>query len=185
MSGVAIVVMGVSGCGKSTIASNLSIALNQDKKFNHLKWEYHDADDFHSIENKQKMGAGIPLTSEDRKPWLDSIEKFIHTNIEANKGIVFACSALKRVYRDQIKGGSDRVIFLYLKGSFEVILSRLELRINHYMKADLLASQFATLEEPSPLTEHCIIVDTDKKVDSIVDDSLILLESDIIFSDKQ
>lgn len=143
-----VVVMGVSGCGKSTIASMLAHRLN---------WIYEDGDWFHPQSNVKKMHAGEPLTDEDRWPWLHGIAAWIDATRRAgNRGTV-ACSALKRAYRDILVGERPDVRIVYLKGERDLIARRLAARHGHYMPPSLLDSQFATLEEPQP-DEHPIVV---------------------------
>ncbi|HVN30164.1 MAG TPA: gluconokinase [Candidatus Binataceae bacterium] len=134
-----IVVMGVSGAGKSTIGRILA---------ENLGWQFRDADDFHSPANKRKMAAGIALTDADRAPWLAAIRELIEGFLRAGVDAVVACSALKQAYRDQIVGNRAAVKMVYLKGSRELIRSRIANRTSHFMNKDLLDSQFDTLEEP-------------------------------------
>jgi carbohydrate kinase (thermoresistant glucokinase family) len=142
-----IVVMGVSGCGKSTIASMLAHRLN---------WTFEEGDWFHPPSNVEKMHAGVPLTDEDRWPWLYGIAAWIDaTRRVGNHGTV-ACSALKRAYRDILVGERTDVRIVYLKGTRDLIARRLAARDGHFMPASLLDSQFATLEEPGP-DEHAIV----------------------------
>ena len=143
-----IVVMGVSGCGKSTIASMLAHRLN---------WTFEEGDWFHPRSNVEKMHAGVALTDEDRWPWLYGIAAWIDaTRRVGNHGTV-ACSALKRTYRDILAGERTDVRIVYLKGTRDLIARRLAARDGHFMPASLLDSQFATLEEPGP-DEHAIVV---------------------------
>jgi gluconokinase len=143
-----VVVMGVSGCGKSTIASMLAHRLN---------WIYEDGDWFHPQSNVRKMHAGEPLTDEDRWPWLHGIAAWIDaTRRVGNHGTV-ACSALKRAYRDILVGERRNVRIVYLKGERNLIARRLAARDGHFMPPSLLDSQFAALEEPQP-EEHPIVV---------------------------
>ncbi|HWQ83516.1 MAG TPA: gluconokinase, GntK/IdnK-type, partial [Anaerolineales bacterium] len=135
-----IVVMGVSGSGKSTIARQLA---------QRLGWTFYDADDFHSPENIARMAAGIPLTDEDRAGWLDSLAALVEDQTQAGKDGVIACSAMKKEYRDVLRRYDRKQIqFVYLKGSYEVIHARLQRRGEHFMKPEMLQSQFAALEEP-------------------------------------
>lgn len=134
-----IVVMGVSGCGKSTIASMLA---------HRLHWTYEDADWFHPWSNIEKMHAGQPLTDDDRRPWLHAIAAWIDTARRTGDHGVIACSALKRAYRDILIGGRRDVSLVYLKGDRDLIARRLATRNGHFMPASLLDSQFAELEEP-------------------------------------
>ena len=130
--------MGVAGCGKSTIGAMLA---------HELGWDFYDADDFHSESNRIKMAQNIPLTDEDRAGWLDSLRSLIGQNIQNEKPIVLACSALKKSYRD-ILMINDQVEFIYLRGTYEQIEARLLQRSGHFMSAKMLASQFDILEEP-------------------------------------
>ncbi|WP_448268944.1 gluconokinase [Nostoc sp. DSM 114159] len=134
-----IIVMGVSGSGKTTIGKLLADS---------LEWEFSDADTFHSPENVEKMRRGIPLSEEDRMPWLQDLQTAIKHWLQENKNVVLACSALKNSYRQFLVVDSDRIKLVYLKGSYELIQKRLKERSNHYMSEKLLNSQFYTLEEP-------------------------------------
>ncbi|QDU72553.1 gluconokinase [Mucisphaera calidilacus] len=135
------VVMGVSGCGKSTIGKRLAQRLNLP---------FYDADDFHPQANRDKMAAGQPLNDHDRQPWLETLAHNIQSWASAPEGgAVLACSALKRAYRDTLRS-TPAVRFVLLVGSFELILSRMQQRSDHFMPATLLQSQFDTLETPGP-----------------------------------
>lgn len=140
-----VLLMGVSGSGKTTVGKLLA---------NHLGWNFEDADEFHSPANIEKMSQGIPLTDEDRAPWLATLASAIRDWLSGSENVILACSALKQKYRDQLL--IDRQVKLvYLRGSFELILSRLQQRGSHYMKAEMLRSQFEALEEP----QNAIMVD--------------------------
>jgi gluconokinase len=143
-----VVVMGVSGCGKSTIASMLAHRLN---------WIYEDGDWFHPQSNVRKMHAGEPLTDEDRWPWLHGIAAWIDASRRVGNHGTVACSALKRAYRDILVGERRDVRIVYLKGEQDLIARRLAARDGHFMPPSLLDSQFAALEEPQP-DEHPIVV---------------------------
>jgi gluconokinase len=143
-----IVVMGVSGCGKSTVASMLAHRLN---------WVYEDGDWFHPPSNIKKMHSGEPLTDEDRWPWLHGIAAWIDATRRAGNHGTVACSALKRAYRDVLIGERRDVGIVYLKGERELIARRLAARNGHFMPPSLLDNQFAALEEPQP-DEHPIVV---------------------------
>jgi gluconokinase len=143
-----VVAMGVSGSGKSTIAAMLA---------HRLHWIYEDADWFHPQSNIEKMHRGIPLTDEDRWPWLHGIAAWIDATRKAGNHGVIACSALKRVYRNILVGERPDVRLVYLKGDRDLIARRLTARDSHFMPPSLLDSQFATLEEPEP-DEHAIVV---------------------------
>ena len=143
-----LVVMGVSGSGKTTIGTQLALTLH---------WDFEDADWFHPTRNIDKMHAGIPLTDEDRAPWLIAIADFIDRTRTAGHHAVVTCSALKRRYRTVIIGNRPDVRLIYLKGDTELIGRRIATRHEHFMPASLLASQFEALEEPGP-DEHPITV---------------------------
>jgi gluconokinase len=135
-----IVIMGVSGSGKTTIGRMLA---------ERLDWSFYDGDDYHPPANVAKMAAGIPLNDEDRAGWLEALASLIRKALERGENGVLACSALKQVYRDALRRvDQERVRFVYLKGSYELILTRMESRGKHYMKPEMLESQFAILEEP-------------------------------------
>jgi len=140
MRPAAIIVMGVSGSGKSTIGALLAEALG---------WPFADADGFHPAANVAKMAAGQPLTDEDRWPWLDAIAAHICASRTAGQPVVVACSALRRAYRERLRAGHCDLIFLHLSGAPEVIAARQAARQGHFMPPSLMASQFATLEDPA------------------------------------
>jgi gluconokinase len=138
---IVLLLMGVSGSGKTTVGRRLA----QD-----LGWDFVDADDLHSPENVAKMSRGIALTDEDRAGWLRALETLIAERIATARPAVVASSALKRSYRDRLVQGSDRVRVAFLDGPEELLRERLRNRRGHYAGEDLLASQLATLEEPAP-----------------------------------
>ena len=142
-----LVLMGVSGCGKSTIAGVLA---------GRLGWDLCEGDDLHPPENVAKMAAGHALTDDDRWPWLARVAEWIRGHAEAGRPGIVTCSALKRSYRDVLRG--DDVVFVYLRGTREQIAARLAARHGHYMPATLLDSQFATLEPPGE-DEHAWEID--------------------------
>ena len=149
-----VIVMGTTASGKTTIGSLLA---------QRLGWEFVDADDFHAAANVEKMKHGIPLTDADREPWLRALhDKIVQWNA-AGRQVVLACSALKQSYRDELQAGKD-VKFVYLKGSYELFSQRVVARKGHFAKQDLLASQFATLEEPT----DAITVDATPSPEEIV-----------------
>lgn len=133
-------VMGVSGCGKSTIGKMLA---------ERLGWVFHDADDFHPPANIEKMKSGIPLTDEDRRPWLERLSFLLRKEVVTGIHPVLACSALRQSYRDILLAGLPGFQIVYLKGDRKLIAARMNSRPGHFMPAALLDSQFATLEEPS------------------------------------
>lgn len=156
----ALVVMGVSGSGKSTIAERLA---------DRIDWCYVDGDQFHPPANVEKMSAGHPLTDEDRWPWLRAIASEIDRLSEAGQRAVVACSALKRAYRDILVHDRDDVRIVFLDGSQQLIAKRLEARKGHFMPPGLLESQFETLEPPQP-DERPVRVSVDASIEAIVDD---------------
>jgi carbohydrate kinase (thermoresistant glucokinase family) len=139
MSIAAIVVMGVSGSGKSTVGALLAEGLG---------WPFEDGDEFHPPANIAKMSAGQPLTDDDRWPWLAAIAARIARARASGAGVVLGCSALKRAYRDALRDGHGDVRFLHLTGDPDLILARQASRTGHFMPPSLMASQFATLEPP-------------------------------------
>ena len=156
----ALVVMGVSGSGKSTIAERLAARLG---------WRYQDGDKYHPPANVAKMSAGHPLSDEDRWPWLQAIADEIDHTCKQGERAVVACSALKRAYRDIIVHGRNDVRIVFLNGTQDLIAGRLAARKGHFMPPGLLTSQFKTLEPPQP-GERPITVSIDAPVEAIVDD---------------
>ena len=156
----ALVMMGVSGSGKSTIADSLA---------RRLGWRYEDGDRFHPPGNVEKMRAGHALTDQDRWPWLKAIADEIDRVCASGERAVIACSALKRAYRDILVHGRDDVRIVFLDGTQALIADRLAARKGHFMPPDLLASQFKTLERPGA-DERPITVSIDASVERIVDD---------------
>ncbi len=152
-----IIVMGVSGSGKSTVGELLASR-------NH--GQFFDADDFHPEENIRKMASGVPLDDHDRAPWLARLRKEVVEAAPDDLLTVLACSALKNSYRDQLGVGSDETALVYLEGSAELLQERLASRDNHYMKAGMLGSQLNTLEAPGP--DEAIIIDIANEVERIV-----------------
>jgi gluconokinase len=135
-----VIIMGVAGCGKTTVGAMLA---------KQLGWNFYDADGFHPAENVAKMMNGTPLTDADRAPWLAALHALISASLKDNRPAVLACSALKESYRQQLLEGNEGVLIVYLKGSYELIWSRISQRKDHYMKPSMLKSQFETLEEPT------------------------------------
>lgn len=148
--------MGVSGAGKTTIAEILACRLG---------WQEAEADDFHPAANVAKMHDGIPLTDEDRWPWLVTLRDWISA---APGSVILTCSALKRSYRDVLRSAHARVEFLHLDGDHDVIRSRIMARTGHFMPASLLDSQFATLEPLQP-DEQGLVVDVEDDPEGIAD----------------
>lgn len=164
----ALIVMGVSGAGKSTIAEALA---------RRLGWRCEDGDRFHPADNVAKMSAGQPLTDEDRWPWLKAIADEIDRLCGKEQRAVFACSALRRAYREVLVHGRDDVRIVFLDGTKELIAGRLAARKGHFMPAGLLDSQFRTLEPPTP-DEGAVSVSIDATVDAIVDNVVRQLQLD-------
>ena len=156
----ALIVMGVSGSGKSAVGEALA---------GRLRWTYQDGDRFHPQANVDKMSAGQPLTDADRKPWLHAIATAIDDGCASGERLVIACSALKRAYRDILVHGRDDVRIVYLDGSRDLIAARLAQRKDHFMPAGLLDSQFAALEPPAS-DENVVSVSIDAPVATIVSD---------------
>ena len=154
-----ILVMGVSGSGKTTIGEKLAESLG---------YKFADADDFHPQENIEKMRNGIALSDKDRLPWLQKMQDVIKKHLLENSNIVITCSALKASYRQMLLINHESVKLVYLKGSFELIHKRLKERLNHFMSEKLLKSQFEILEEPL----EAIKVDISRPLEDIVQEIL-------------
>ena len=157
-----LIAMGVSGAGKSRIGEMLA---------ERLACSYTDGDAFHSAANKEKMHQGIPLTDDDRWPWLRTIRAAIEEKQHAGETAVFTCSSLKRSYRDVLRGTDTDVRFVYLKGSFEVLHERLKTRTGHFFDPSLLKSQLDTLEEPGE--DEAIVVSIELTPEQIVDEVMV------------
>src|SRR6188768_1236411 len=162
---VVVIVVGVSGCGKSTIGALLALR---------LRWGFEDADWFHPASNIDKMHAGIPLTDEDRWPWLDAVAAWIDQTRRSGGHGVIACSALKRRYREVLIGSRPDVRLVYLKGDETLIARRLATRHDHFMPRGLLHSQFEALEEPGP-DENPVVVSIEPQPREIVGRILLAL----------
>jgi len=152
------IIMGVSGSGKSTVGKSVS---------KELGWKFYEGDEYHPVENVQKMKNGIPLNDEDRLPWLHSLRKIIVDTIEEQENIIISCSALKESYRNILKV-NKQVEFIYLKGNFDLIRERMEKRTDHFFKPELLKSQFETLEEPQEAIEIDISVPAGSTIKDVV-----------------
>ncbi len=145
---VIVIISGVSGSGKTTVGAMLA---------GRLGWPFADADDFHPAANVEKMRAGIPLTDEDRRPWLRAIGAWMDEHIARGESAVVGCSALRRSYRDQLLGGRPEARMVFLATDRGVLSRRLAARVGHFFPETLLASQLAALEPPGP-DEHVIRV---------------------------
>lgn len=156
MSPTVLIVMGVSGVGKTTVGERLA---------ERLGWPFYDADDYHPPANVAKMSAGTALTDLDRKPWLDRLHALAAGLLDEGRSAVFACSALKSAYRDVLRGDLEGVRFVYLAASPVQIAARLSARTGHFMPPTLLESQFEVLEEPA----GALRVDASRPADEVVD----------------
>jgi len=154
--GLTIVLMGVSGCGKTSVGQALS-----DK----LGWAFYDEDDYHSPSEVEKMSKGIPLNDEDRMAWLKILSDLITSKHQTGENLVLACSALKKKYRQILKNGNPGLIFVVLEGQFNLIWNRMKTRREHFMKAEMLKSQFDIFEIPT----NALRVNIDQSVDAIVE----------------
>jgi len=152
-----LIVMGVSGCGKTTVGRVLA---------ERLGWDFYEGDDFHPPANIAKMSAGIALDDEARAPWLATLHDLIASSLAGYKPGVLTCSALRERYRQTLLAGNSGTDIVYLRGSYDLILARMTVRTGHYMKADLLKSQFEDLEEPA----EALTVDAALPVDQIVEE---------------
>jgi gluconokinase len=150
-----VVLMGVSGSGKTTIGRRLS---------NKLGWDFYDADDFHPQANIDKMSRGVPLTDADRWPWLEKLHKLISEYVIKNRSVVLACSALKNSHRDLLLRNVSHAVLVYLRGDHDLIKERMQQRQDHYMRAHMLDSQFESLEEPN----DALIIDIDADPEAII-----------------
>ena len=148
--------MGVSGCGKTTVGK--ALAAKQG-------WDFYDGDDFHRLDNIAKMASGIPLNDDDRAPWLASLTALIAACLKENRPGVLACSALKEQYRQLLFADNQGVRIVFLKGDYDLIWSRMLARPGHYMKPEMLKSQFDALDEPT----SGLVIDASLSVDEIVD----------------
>jgi len=154
---VIVIIFGVSGAGKTTIGKLLA---------EELGWRFLEADDFHPRANVEKMRRGVPLTDEDRWPWLENLRQLIKRSLEAGENAVLACSALKRAYRERLRV-SDEVKFVFLRGDYAVIQKQLRQRRGHFMNPELLRSQFTDLEEPKP-DEDALTIELGRTPEEIV-----------------
>jgi gluconokinase len=154
-----IVLMGVAGSGKTSVGEVLA---------GRLGWPFHDADDFHSMRNREKMRRGIPLDDNDRRPWLDAIRASIVQSLGAKENAIYACSALKQAYRRLLAADAEEIKFVYLKGSPKLIAQRLANRHGHFFDPALLQTQFDDLEEPHGVLEFDVSLAPEAIADSII-----------------
>ncbi|WP_159567425.1 gluconokinase [Budvicia diplopodorum] len=159
MAGQSVVLMGVSGCGKSSVGAAVARELGA---------KFIDGDDLHPRANIQKMASGHPLNDDDRAPWLERLNDAAYSLSHKNEVGIIVCSALKRRYRERLRQDNPDMIFLYMKGSFDIILARLKARAGHYMPTDLLQSQFDALEEPSADEPDVVSINIDGSFDEVV-----------------
>lgn len=151
--------MGVAGSGKTTIGQEVC---------RRMQYAFFDADSYHPPDNIAKMARNEPLTDDDRAPWLTSLQDLLSHQYQAGHSAVLACSALKRQYRQRLFGACPQAKLVYLHGDYELILKRLQQRQNHFATANLLDSQFLTLEKPSAPSESVLTVEIDRSVEAIV-----------------
>ncbi|AIV04178.1 Gluconokinase [Vibrio sp. B1FIG11] len=170
MAGSSVVVMGVCASGKTTIGEHLAKKLGR---------KFIDGDDLHPRANIQKMASGQPLNDDDRKPWLERIRDAAYSLESKNEHGIIVCSALKKIYRDQIREGNENVTFLFLDGSKELILERMRARQGHFMKENMVNSQFETLERPED-EPRTIFVSIDATIEDVVSNAaeLILVQDE-------
>jgi gluconokinase len=151
-----IILMGVSGAGKTAVGKRLA---------ERQSWPFVDGDDLHPAENVRKMAAGVPLTDQDRLPWLSRVREVIADHAETGSSAIIACSALKRSYRRLLLEGQPDAKLVYLRGEAELLRHRLTERQGHFFDPDLLSSQLETLEEPA----NAIVVDIDADLETVTD----------------
>ena len=154
-----VIVFGVSGAGKTTLGRMLA---------DELGWKFYEGDDFHAQASIDKMHAGVPLTDEDRRPWLECLRGLIERCLAAKQNGILTCSALKKSYRSYLRV-NEEVQFVYLRGSYELVANQLRQRHGHFMNPELLRSQFATLEEPEP-AEGVIAIELGRSPRELVDE---------------
>ncbi|AVF36289.1 gluconokinase [Rahnella sikkimica] len=168
MAGQSIILMGVSGSGKSTVGAALAREINA---------KFIDGDDLHPRANIQKMASGTPLNDDDRAPWLLRLNDAAYSLRHKNETGIIVCSALKRRYRDALRKDNEGMVFIYMKGSFDVIAERLKARAGHFMPTDLLRSQFDALEEPGEDEPDVLRVNIDHQFEGVVDRCVAALKT--------
>lgn len=162
---IAIVLMGVSGSGKSTVGYAVAAALG---------CPFIEGDDYHPPENIDKMSRGIPLNDSNRVVWLEKLTSLLVDSLERGETVVLSCSALKKKYRDQLRLGHNRLLFVYLQGSYELIRDRMRTRRHHYMPPELLRSQFQVLEEPDQGEHDTVTYSIEQPVSQLVSEIINL-----------
>lgn len=160
------VLMGVSGSGKSAVAGEVAHRLNA---------AFLDGDFLHPRCNIVKMSSGEPLNDDDRKPWLQALNDAAFAMQRTNKVSLIVCSALKKAYRDILREGNPNLSFIYMKGDFEVIESRLKARKGHFFKTQMLVTQFETLQEPGAEERDVLVVDIDQPLEGVIDSTIELI----------
>jgi len=163
---LAVVVMGVSGCGKTSVVTVLA---------EQTGWRAVDADDLHTDQSVAKMRSGRALDDDDRFPWLDRIGMVLAESLRQGQGVLVACSALRRIYRDRLRAACPSVRFVFLDGGREIIAQRLASRKNHYMPTSLLDSQLRTLERPGSDEADVVSVDSNQSLGKVVQQALAAL----------
>jgi gluconokinase len=169
MTGQSIILMGVSGCGKSSVGAALSRAINA---------KFIDGDDLHPRANIQKMAGGNPLNDDDRAPWLERLSDAAYSLCHKNETGIIVCSALKRRYRDRLRQGNPTIRFIYLQGSYELIEARMMARAGHFMPSGLLKSQFDALEEPNSEEPDVYHVNIDGDLTNVVNRCIAALQGE-------
>ncbi|MGL6316810.1 gluconokinase [Vibrio sp. WXL103] len=167
MAGSSVIVMGVCACGKSTIGEHLASRLGR---------KFIDGDDLHPRANIQKMSSGQPLNDEDRGPWLERIRDAAYSLENKNEHGIIVCSALKKKYRDQIREGNSNVTFVFLDGDMDLILERMRMRKGHFMKENMVKSQFDALERPDG-EPQTLIVSIEGSIDDVVERAAAQLQA--------
>ncbi|WP_046209578.1 gluconokinase [Vibrio sp. ECSMB14105] len=165
MAGSSVIVMGVSACGKSTVGEHLAKRLGR---------KFIDGDDLHPRANIQKMASGQPLNDNDRIPWLERVSDAAYSLESKNEHGIIVCSALKKKYRDQIRKGNNNITFLFLDGDIDLILQRMRQRQGHFMKENMIKSQFETLERPDSEPDT-VVISINDDINSVVDYAAIVL----------
>ncbi|MFE8151868.1 gluconokinase [Brenneria goodwinii] len=168
MPGQSIILMGVSGSGKSSVGAELARTIEA---------KFIDGDDLHPRANIRKMASGTPLNDEDRAPWLERLNDAAYSLYHKNETGIIVCSALKKRYRDDLRRDNEGMTFLYLKGSFDLILARHKARAGHFMPTELLKSQFDALEEPDSHEPDVLTIDIDGSMEDVVNRCVAALRS--------